>query len=89
MKRRITRLTVLQTGKLLAVLYGFISLVILPFMLIAMVFGGAKAIAPMLVMLVLYPIMGFIGGIIMAAIYNLAAKWVGGLEVTVDAIETE
>jgi hypothetical protein len=26
MKRRITRLTVLQTGKLLALLYGFLSM---------------------------------------------------------------
>jgi hypothetical protein len=89
MKRRITRLTVLQTGKLLAVLYGFLSIVILPFLLIAMLFAGAKVIAPMLVMLVLYPIMGFIGGIIMAALYNLASKWIGGLEVTVEAVEGE
>ena len=89
MKRRITRLTVLQTGKLLAVLYGFLSMVILPFLLIAMLFGGAKAVAPMLVMLVLYPILGFIGGVIMAALYNLASKWIGGLEVTVESTEGE
>jgi hypothetical protein len=92
MKRRITRLTVLQTGKLLAALYGFLSIVILPFLLIAMLFGGARAIAPMLVMLVmlvLYPILGFILGVIMAALYNLASKWIGGLEVTVEAVEGE
>ena len=89
MKRRITRLTVLQTGKLLAVLYGFLSMVILPFLLIAMLFGGAKAVAPTLVMLVLYPILGFIGGVIIAALYNLASKWIGGLEVTVEAVEGE
>ncbi len=89
MKRRITRLTVLQTGKLLALLYGFLSMVILPFLLIAMLFGGAKAIAPMLVMVVLYPILGFIGGVIMAALYNLASKWIGGLEVTVESAEGE
>jgi len=89
MKRRITRLAILQTGKFLAVLYGFLSLIILPFVLIGMLFGGAKTIGPVLFMLLLYPILGFIGGILMAAIYNLAAKWVGGLEVTVDADEAE
>jgi len=89
MKRRITRLTVMQAGKLLAVLYSFMSIIMLPFMLIVMLAGGGKAVAPMLGMVLLYPLMGFIGGILMAAIYNLAAKWVGGLEVSVDAIETE
>ena len=87
MKKRVTRITVMQTGKLLAVLYGFISLVMLPFILIAMLAGGAKAVAPMLGMILLYPIMGFIGGILVAAIYNLAAKWVGGLEVCVETTE--
>lgn len=89
MKRRITRLAVLQTGKLLAVLYAFVSVLMLPFMLIALLAGGGRAVAPMLGMLVLYPIMGFVGGILVAAIYNLAARCVGGLEVSVDAIETE
>ena len=89
MRKRITRLTVVQTGKLLAALYGMLSLVMLPFMLIAMLVGGAKAISPMLFMLLLYPVMGFIGGILMAALYNLASKWTGGLEVTVETVEGE
>jgi hypothetical protein len=32
---------------------------------------------------VLYGVMGFIGGIIGALIYNLVAKWIGGIEVEV------
>lgn len=33
---------------------------------------------------VLYGIMGFVGGIIMAALYNLFARWIGGIEVEVE-----
>ena len=88
-KRRIIRLSVLQTGKLLAVLYGFFSLVMLPFMIIGLCAGANPIdIIPMFVMLILYPIMGFIGGIIMAALYNLSSKFVGGLEVEVETVDT-
>jgi len=87
MIRRIIRLSVVQTGKFLAVFYGLFSLVFLPFLLVAMLAGGAKAVAPMLGMLLLYPVMGFLGGILMAAVYNRSAKWVGGLEVTVEAVD--
>ena len=33
---------------------------------------------------VVYGVMGFIGGIIAAAIYNLIAQWIGGIEVEVE-----
>lgn len=33
---------------------------------------------------VIYGVMGFIFGIIMAAIYNLTARWIGGIEVEVE-----
>jgi len=33
---------------------------------------------------VLYGIMGFLGGILCAAIYNLFAGWIGGIEVEVE-----
>lgn len=32
---------------------------------------------------VIYGVMGFIAGVIMAAVYNLVARFVGGIEVTV------
>jgi len=86
MKQRITRLSVLQTGKILGVLYGFISIVMLPFMLIGML-TNPKGAAPMLFIIVLYPIIGFVGGILMAFLYNSASSWIGGLEISVEAIE--
>ncbi len=92
MKQRIVKLSVLQTGKLLATFYGFISIVMLPFMFIVMLANPEDGAGPMvgiLVMLLFYPIGGFIGGILMAAMYNLASKWVGGLEMSVEAVEGE
>jgi hypothetical protein len=83
---KIKRFSILQTGKLLAVLYGFIALVILPIALIMLVVNP-KAAAPMLFMVILYPAFGFIGGIVGAAIYNLAARLVGGLEITLEMQE--
>jgi uncharacterized membrane protein len=33
---------------------------------------------------IMYGVMGFIFGILMAAIYNLIARWIGGIEVEVE-----
>ena len=79
----ISRFSILQTGKLLAVLYGFLSVILLPIFLIMLLVQGIQAL-PMLFMLILYPVMGFIGGIIGAALYNLASRFVGGIELTLE-----
>ena len=89
MKKRITRFAVLQTGKVLAAFYGLFSIVMLPFMLIAILADPSPNRFPMLFMLLLYPIMGFILGILMAVFYNISATWIGGIEVSVEALETE
>lgn len=70
-------------GKLLGVLYGFFPLIFILFIILGFAVTGPETRAemvPMIVMLLLYPIMGFIGGIIGAAIYNLAAKITGDIE---------
>ncbi len=77
MKKKITRLNILQTGKFCAVFYALLSLIMLPFMLLTKV-------GPAALILIIYPIMGFIGGILMAVFYNLTAKWIGGIEVTLE-----
>ena len=33
---------------------------------------------------IIYGVMGFVGGIIAAALYNLFARWIGGIEVEVE-----
>ena len=94
-KRRIKRISPVQLGKMLALLYGIIGLIAIPFFLFMaamssqlppdqrgpmMAMGaGAALFAP-----VLYAVVGFIGGIIGAVIYNVVAKWVGGVEVEVE-----
>jgi hypothetical protein len=80
---RITKLSILQTGKLLAVMYAFLALLLVPIMLIVAVVNPKEA-APLVIMIFLYPLMGFIGGLIGALVYNLASRMVGGLEITLE-----
>ena len=88
MKKQLTYIAPLRTGIVLGILYGILSLVIVPFFLLAAVFGS-KAGGPSpaifgvgfaIVFPVLYAVLGFIGGVISAALYNLIAKWTGGFE---------
>ena len=37
-----------------------------------------------ILMPVIYGVMGFIGGVIGAAVYNLDARWIGGIELEVE-----
>jgi hypothetical protein len=92
--RRIKRVAPLQLGKMLAILYGIMGLIALPiFLSIAslssqlpaeergafMAMGaGAALFAPLI-----YAALGFVIGIIGSFIYNVVAKWVGGIEVEV------
>ena len=101
MTRRITRIAPLQAGKILAVVYGCMGLIFLPFFALAAMLGAfaqhaqSNQAAPAAlvggVMLgmgiftpVIYAVMGFIFGILGAAVYNLVARWVGGFEVEVE-----
>jgi hypothetical protein len=88
MKKQLTYIAPLRAGIVLAVLYGILSLIFVPFFLIAAVIGaksGGSAPAVFgvgfaILMPVLYTAAGFIGGVISAALYNLIAKWTGGFE---------
>jgi hypothetical protein len=87
MKKQLTCIAPLRAGIVLGVLYGFLGLIFAPFFLLAAVFGS-KAGAPAafggvffaILFPVFYAVAGFIGGVIGAALYNLVAKWTGGLE---------
>ena len=91
MTKRLTHVAPLQLGIVLATLYGIISLIFVPFILLISIFGakaqgGAGAFAGGIVFIIFIPLiyaaMGFIGGVISGAIYNLVAKWSGGIEFT-------
>ena len=94
-KRKIKRIAPLQLGKMLAILYGIMGLLFIPIFLFMsvvssrlpeeqragmMVFGVGFAVAAP----IMYAAMGFIFGALGAVIYNVVAKWVGGIEVEVE-----
>jgi len=89
-KRRIKRIAPLQLGKMFALLYGIMGLLIIPIVLIKS-FAAQQRLGIFALgagftiwVPVIYGAMGFIFGIIVAAIYNLAAKYIGGIEVEVE-----
>jgi hypothetical protein len=77
---------VLQTSKLIAVLYLMVFAVIgIPVGLIAITVSptrwGALGLALVLLIPVIYGLLGFVFTAIACALYNVAAKWVGGIEI--------
>ncbi len=94
-KRRIKSIAPLQLGKMLAILYGIMGLLVVPLFLIMPMIGSqlpAQQRAGMMVfgvgfalcMPIIYAVMGFVFGALGAVIYNLIAKWIGGIEVEVE-----
>jgi hypothetical protein len=94
-KRRIKRFSPLQLGKMLAVLYGLMGLIFLPFFLIASLVSShlpahqrvgvmALGIGFAVCFPFIYAAMGFVFGVIGAWIYNIVARWIGGIEVEVE-----
>ena len=87
---QIKRFSIGQAAKFLGVLYLLFGLLFVPFFLFigmmapndgggAFVGGTMMAVA----MPLIYAIMGLVGGAIGAALYNLVAGWVGGIEVEI------
>ena len=79
------RVGILQAGKVGAILYGFFGLIFLPFAFIAMIADPAQGFV-MFFMALLYPILGFLGCVIAAALYNVTAKFVGGLRLEFEQV---
>jgi hypothetical protein len=90
MKKQLIRISVLQSSKIMTALYvlmGFIyTLIGIPMA----IFGGEQVRLMgviYLLMPVIMGILGFVFFVIFAAIYNLLAEWLGGVEVEVKNIE--
>ena len=102
MTRRLTRIAPMPVAKIFGILYALFGLIFLPFFAIAgiaglfvesgettagaagMMAGGMIAMA--VVFPIMYGVMGFIGGLIVAGLYNLTARWVGGIEFEVEDV---
>ena len=89
--KEITRMDVLSVGKIYAVtlaIIGFIAGIIVAAVGTTVgtfhrpgMFGAGFGIASIIILPVIYAIIGFITGIIGAALYNLVARWVGGIQI--------
>lgn len=82
-KRRLTRVVPLMAGIVLGLLYGMAGLILAPIFFVAVSAtrnGDTREAMFAVLMPFMYAISGFITGIIAAALYDLVAKWTGGLE---------
>jgi hypothetical protein len=80
---RIRRLDPVSVGKITAVLYGLLGLLFVPFLLLISMFSpdtSRVGLGLALAMPIGYAVFGAISSMIAAALYNLVAGWVGGLE---------
>ena len=88
---RLKAIGVLSAAKISALLYGAISLLLVPIFLIMAVASigsnpapnqlpGSILLAFAILAPPLYAAMGFVTGAAMAFVYNLIAGWIGGLE---------
>jgi hypothetical protein len=98
---RLKHIAPIQCAVVLAVLYALFGIIggiiFIPYMaLISSTVGDRSGMGPFagigIFAVVLFPIFygigGFIGGLIMAFLYNLVARWTGGLEVTFEPAVT-
>jgi len=89
----IKRIEPVQCAKMAGTLYALLGFIVgLIFSLFALTggamvglpFGAAFGIGAVILLPLLYGCLGFIMALIMAAIYNLVAGWIGGLEIQVE-----
>jgi uncharacterized Tic20 family protein len=90
MKKQLTRISILQSCKITTALYflmGFLyTLVGIPMAIFGSghlrILGIVYSFGP-----ILFGVLGFVCFVIFAALYNLLAKWLGGVEIEVTTIE--
>jgi hypothetical protein len=86
MRQRIVRIAPMPAAKVAAVVYGIVAIVFIPFFILPRLLGAANA-PPLWLPLVLIPLYvgaGFLMTALMAWLYNVVARWVGGLEITLE-----
>lgn len=96
-KTRVKKIGVLQTSVISAIIFFFLSLVlVLPMLLITGIAGGfsdnmgfAFGGIIMIFMPIIYGIMGFLMTALWCWIYNVIAKRIGGIEVELETMEEQ
>jgi hypothetical protein len=84
MTQQVVRIAPVQAGKVTAVLYGIMSVFVVPFFMLPSLLGvkGAFPVWLALLFIPFYVIAGFVMTVVMAWLYNLIVGWVGGIEIT-------
>lgn len=91
MRQQITRFSVHQTAKLAAMIYGLMSLVIVPIIFLASrVAPGAQSAFPfggvfLLLIPVLYAALGYCGTALACFLYNFVSGFAGGVEFDIES----
>ena len=88
MRKRIKRISVIQTATVSAVLYGAMGLLFVPLIFLARMVGGSNSglfgvglgLVGALMIPVIYAIGGFVVTAIGCALYNVVASVTGGIE---------
>ena len=99
MRKRLKKVSVFQTAKVAAVLYGLLGLVFAPiFLLIGMFAPGASdeagllglgaGVAGAVLVPVMYAVFGFIGTAIACVLYNIIAGFTGGIEFELEDVSS-
>jgi hypothetical protein len=93
--KKITRVRATSVGKVMGMIYGFLGLIAGGVATIFAIVGNSVSnteggfggiflgVGAIIVLPIAYGLVGYIFGILSGWIYNLAAKWVGGLEIEV------
>jgi uncharacterized membrane protein YbhN (UPF0104 family) len=95
MRKRLTHIAPLQLGVVQAIFYALLSLLFIPFFLLAILLAPhpqnqsalpaiGMVLGTAIVFPIVYAIIGFIFGIVAALIYNVIATWTGGIEFTLE-----
>lgn len=86
-KVELKRVAPLRLGTILAILYGALGLIAAPVFLIAGLAGGMHDLGGLLVGVagavfvpIGYGLVGFLSGLVVAAIYNFVVRWTGGVQ---------
>jgi hypothetical protein len=83
MKKQIIRVSILQSSKIITILYFLVGLIYLLIGVPMIIFGNDQLHIMGIIycaMPILMAFIGFIGFVICAAVYNLLAQWLGGME---------
>ncbi|MDG1891282.1 MAG: hypothetical protein P8L18_08220 [Verrucomicrobiota bacterium] len=85
MKLQVTKFSIIQSSKIVTLLYALFGMIYVPLGILGLVFGEEPKDKIGAVFLILGPlwssILGFVFFAFLGALYNFLAKWVGGIEV--------